>query len=944
MHLIRRAARASLFVITAFLMLLTFPILAQSMTGTYRGTYTYSWPQAACTFTFTGQMDASVTQSGRDLRGSIVISHFQYPTTDGLCKALKPAEPGILGLEDGRNDNGVVGGDLIVLGLHPPFRGTFNGTTWSGSTQGTGSGNFTARISFELTRISTDVRPVVTVLHFRNHATATGGASMYWASAGATTVRLGAEGSLGPFGHFHYNNVPATKVFTLTATGSNGLTASASTTIVTARLPDPDVVLSASPAGMLQGIGAPSATTNFTLTNFGGMSTDVSVAPSGAFFTATPMTFALAPLQSQVVTLTAAAQQAGAHQGSVAITGNGVSTGLSLPVTLLLAAAPPAPVIVTSEKRVEVGGPAGTNPNALLSFTNHSVSTVDGLLSTDVPWIVIPDAHVTLGPGQTKFVAASIDRSRRTGPALGGATGEVVFRHFSALPTGDSGNVAAVFISVLDIITSATPIPLQPSGSVPGSRYVFAPGASRKPASFSDLTITNTSRPASHIDGNITFFPHGPANGAMFHLAIPANGSIVFPRTLQHFFSQFSEEGVLMTTGTAQWPVFDLRLTHNRVHTNAGLTAVTRLPTFRSDQGYAKGADLFLTGLQKSDARSTTIYLQEMAVADASVTVDFFSSEGARIGASRSYTLSRAGSIEIEDVVPKNATSARIRNNTEGALINAFALVFDQTSAELLPISASGPGTGDLICPAFSAATGTRELFLYLGNASDGAITATATMSELAYETGGRRRAVSHGWGDIETDAGPFAIPALGSRRLRVTGDGVVRLTGPSALRVTAAVTVPGTVGAGRAGSTVPVVPVSAAQIAGANNNRRFSEVEDSSPATISAKRAGTYRSHLMLAEVSGKKTYVNITLRYTFAGGNPNDGADIAVDYVLAPNSVTVIADVARTLLGALGASYGDLHNAIIDIEIQGSQANNGAVMSFLQVVDNGTGDITIQ
>ncbi|MFL6246385.1 MAG: hypothetical protein ACJ74H_10205, partial [Thermoanaerobaculia bacterium] len=733
-------------------MLASLPLFGQSMTGTYRGTYTLSWPQPTCTFNVTGQMDAAVTQSGKDVRGVIVVSNYQYPTPD--CTAATLPEPAIIGLDDGRNNNGTTDGDLIAVGLHPPFKGTFNGSTWSGAT--TGSGDKPGRMSFALTRIATDVRPVVAITHRRDVATATGKAWVYWVSAGATSLYFSADQTVRLFEHFNFN-MTATKTFTLTAVGPTGLTSTASTTVVTARLPEADVVVSASPVGMLQGGGAPGATTSFTLTNFGGTTADVSLTQDGAFFTATPATFALAPLMSQVVTITSTTQQAGAQRGSVGIGGTGVVAGLSFPVTLLVSAAPPAAGAVTSDARREFSGPAGVNPPASLSFTNSSASTIEGLLSTDVAWIVIPDAHVTLGPGETKAVDIAIDRSWRNGMPLGGATGQVAFRHLSA--TGDG--VAYVAVPVIDIVTPATPRPFSASNIFPG-RFVFAPGASRKPSSFSDLTISNL-RPETHIEMNVVYLPPGPANGALLDgLVIPASGSLSLPRTLQHVFPQIPEAGTLMTVGGSEAPVFDLALRHTRVNTSGGVTTVTSLPTFRSDQGYAKGADLFLTGLQKSDARSTTLYVQDMTVADASITIDFFNSEGVRVGASRPYTLARVGSIELEDVVPKYATTARMRNNTEGTLINAFALVFDKTSADLLPISATGPGTGDLFCPAFPASTGTREMFLYLANSSDAAIAATATLSEPAPEARGRRRAVTHA-APIETQAGPFMIPALGS-------------------------------------------------------------------------------------------------------------------------------------------------------------------------------------
>jgi hypothetical protein len=53
---------------------------------------------------------------------------------------------------------------------------------------------------------------------------------------------------------------------------------------------------------------------------------------------------------------------------------------------------------------------------------------------------------------------------------------------------------------------------------------------------------------------------------------------------------------------------------------------------------------------------------------------------------------------------------------------------------------------------------------------------------------------------------------------------------------------------------------------------------------------------------------------------------------------------DVARALLSPLAAGYGDIHNATIELEISGSAAANGGLLTFLQTVDNSTGDITIR
>ena len=893
---------------------------------------------SGCTFTFSGTLDASVTQSGGSLKGTFLLSYYQFFKVEGgSCVGVDRPAPAAMTFESGKfNNNGSVSGDLILFGLHPPFKGTLNASTFSGATDGSASNK--ARISFQLTRISTQVLPLISASYVRDRPTATGSAWLSWASSGATAVFIGGTQPLTLFGHFQFG-MPATRTFTLSATAANGLTGTTAVTILTARLPEADVVLSAAPATMMQGIGATGGTTTFTLTNFGGTNSEVSLATDADFFSISPRVFTLTPLASQVVTLTATTQQSGARQGSVAITGSGVVAGSSVPVTLLVAARPLSPgTITTSTPRAEAIAQAGTNPSTSLSFTNNSASTIDGVLSTEAPWIVIQNPRVTLGPGQTTDVAMNIDRSRRTAPAFGGASGEVLLRHLSS-----DGGSSAVSATVLDIITPNTLRPISSSDIQPGWLY-FAPGMSRKPSSFSDASLGSLLTESRGT--TLAYLPSGQQNGAALDLVgpleIPALGSWSFPRTLQYIFPQFAEEGTLMTVAGANSPAFLLPLRHARVHTTAGLTIATALPVFRSDQGYGPGSDLFLTGLQKSSTRSTTLYLQELTVAGASVTVDFFDSAGRRVGSSGAYSLARAGSVQLADAVPSGATSVRIRNNTAATLINGFGLVFDTTTADLLPLVAPVPGSGTLFFPAFVAPAG-GEMFLYLGNASEGEITVSATLSELAPESSERRRAAPHST-RIETQAGPFTIPALGSRRLRVTGDGVVRLTGPAALRASAAMTVPGVVSAGRVGTAVPFLPASAAMAPAGGARRRFTGVEDSSPATIAAKRAGTYRSNLMLVETLGHSTFIVVTLHYTFPGGNPNDSADVAGDYILPANGVLTIPDVVRTLLGPLAADYGDIHNATIDVEISGSAAANGTILAFLQTVDNGTGDIAIR
>jgi hypothetical protein len=75
-----------------------------------------------------------------------------------------------------------------------------------------------------------------------------------------------------------------------------------------------------------------------------------------------------------------------------------------------------------------------------------------------------------------------------------------------------------------------------------------------------------------------------------------------------------------------------------------------------------------------------------------------------------------------------------------------------------------------------------------------------------------------------------------------------------------------------------------------------------------------------------------------------PEAAGSMALAYVLPANGVITILDVARILLGPLAAGYGDIHDAAIELEISGSGAANCGLLTFLQTVDNATGDITIR
>src|SRR4029077_7918820 len=131
---------------------------------------------------------------------------------------------------------------------------------------------------------------------------------------------------------------------------------------------------------------------------------------SGGFFAISPTPLTVAAGASQVVTIIANAQPAGTYDGSISDSADGIS----VPVHLLVAAPPTAPVHPqATAPRSDVSAPAGQNPSGSVSFTNSGTGTLTGIAVADVPWIVPETGAIPIPPGQTQTISFNIDRSKR---------------------------------------------------------------------------------------------------------------------------------------------------------------------------------------------------------------------------------------------------------------------------------------------------------------------------------------------------------------------------------------------------------------------------------------------------------------------------------------------------------------------------------------------------
>jgi hypothetical protein len=260
-------------------------------------------------------------------------------------------------------------------------------------------------------------------------------------------------------------------------------------------------------------------------------------------------------------------------------------------------------------------------------------------------------------------------------------------------------------------------------------------------------------------------------------------------------------------------------------------------------------------------------------------------------------------------------------NSTTGARINGYALVADNSTGDAFPIVQVGPTTDPMFMPAFEAA----DTFLHLTNSSSVPITVNVT----TVSSGPRRRSVKGS--SIGSDAASVqTIAPFGYASVPIAGSGFVRVTGSTAVRAS------GRFSSAGIGSGLAVLPTSRT-----SKTRTFGAVEDAGPATVAAARKLSYRTNLMLVETTGNDATVTLTLHYVFSSGKVSSPRSSSRTFLVPAGRYALIEDLARSIIGPSRDGFGDLHHATLDIEVT---AGSGSVMPFLQVIDNGTGDMTVR
>ena len=222
------------------LLLFAVSLHAQSATGMYSGTFSvYIVLPAGCTnitsFSYSGSVTALVTQSGSGLAAEFIMTNPTFVKNEGgICTGFRPwAWDGAAHLDNGKLTNGNVSGNFIMFGVDPSITGTFSNSTMTIRGKNSGRG-----VSFDMTRTSTTVKPLVSFGYSRTRASETGNATLHWMTAGATSVSIAWAGTQGLFGEAPVGG-PSTNTQTLTATGPSGTT-TAKTIVKVALIVDPE--------------------------------------------------------------------------------------------------------------------------------------------------------------------------------------------------------------------------------------------------------------------------------------------------------------------------------------------------------------------------------------------------------------------------------------------------------------------------------------------------------------------------------------------------------------------------------------------------------------------------------------------------------------------------------------------------------------------------------
>ncbi|HSP13546.1 MAG TPA: hypothetical protein VLV78_02205 [Thermoanaerobaculia bacterium] len=910
------------------------------LSGTWTGTFTQiALPcQKPPSVTYSGGVSLTLLQAGSTFSGTATVTNDRHYEQDSSGNCIESAVPSEIMEIVGQVDGSTITGYIIEPNSTNAFTATVSGNTMNGVTLDESPGE---SVSFTLTR-SASGPPAAAILSFGanpSSITAGGSTTLSWSTANATAVSIdngiGSQPVSGSVGV----SPPKSTTYTLTAGGLGG-TASASVT-VTVGGGGPRLVAGTLPAGMLQLSGQSGATDGFSLANVGTDPANVSLTASGGFFAIAPASLVLQPLDSRTITITGGVQSAGTYDGTIIVSGDGLpSGGMVIPVHLLVAAAPAGSVNPQpAAARVDVSAPAGQNPSGSVSFTNSGSAAMNGIAVADVPWLVPQSGAITINSSQTKSVSFAVDRSKRpdANALLGGATGSISLRFLGS--PASAGNMAAdttptstVTVTIVDVVkpgvTPGAPPPLQPN-----ELALFVAGHGSTADIVGDVLLANRGRSA--IADLKLFLSSSSQFAALPQLS--SNVSVTLPSVSTSIFG-VELGGSLMLRGT----LADLAAAAMRtVLFNGSNVYTTAIPIFRSDRGVGPGGRIVLPGVESTPTTRTMVVVQELSGNAGSAELQAYDVAGAPIGSKVALPIGAFASPSDSAAVVSGARSVVVANTGSGSSrINAYARVTDGETGDSWiatdPAVTSG-STGPFIMPIVSTTDVSAQTEIYLTNISSTPVNATIKVATAA----NRRRAVKRSsTGSNGSSEQQVTIRPLETQRTSLSSSNGYAVISAAAGSISATGRLTLNAGGRWFGSTLPIVPVSAALSNG--EAKRFGGVGDASARSTAAGAAGTSRTALVLLETAGQSATVRVKIWYTFPAGALVSAQTVSSrDFAVAPSQALVITNLARSIIGPQREAFGDLRDMQLDVEVIDGA---GRVLPFLESIDNGSRDLLVR
>lgn len=721
----------------------------------------------------------------------------------------------------------------------------------------------------------------------------------------------------------------------------------------------PVVSASRVPDALVQGAGSAGASDRVVFVNTGNQVATVDLARSGGFYSVSATQLSIPPGEARSVTIDAASQPAGTFEGTLVTSGNGLTSALSIPVRLLsVPSSAPASSARPAAARVDLSATSGsTMLEGSAEIVNAGTQKLSGVLVSDAPWLIPQSGTIEIEPGATKTVTFKVDRYLRPDAPFvaGSAFASLRLEYPSALASGRVGPNDAAPSLVAPITVADTVKPPASSSGIPslvaGEVGLVIPGVGNVTGSVgvfvTDLSVYNRAGQLALSDMRLYFSSAAGATRATQTLA--PTQSVNLADVVGNVFQAAGQVGSLHLRSTGALDVGAAAIVFNKTRPEG--TYGTVVPTFRTDRGIDSGSTLKITGLTKTASSHTNLYLQETIGKSASAQLAFYDQSGKLLAsdASLGQGITAWGLQQIlQDRIPEGAVSVRVTNTSAGRIV-AYATPVDRASGDTWAVTdwnlhGGLTGRGEMLIPVAGTLPGANQTLFRtdLWVSGSGGGSAQATIDYVERQANGTMQQFSK---SVNAPANGTAVygnvvATLFERPAPSVGYLIVRpAAGSSILASSRTYTTDNAPAPKTFGTAVPAIARTAGIARG--QAKTIGGLRDTTAATVSERRPGSYRLNIGLVESSGKPATVKLSALF-FDGRSLAVGQFVAQkEYQLGANEWRQVNLAISDILGDGRAAYGDLDNVQIKAEVT---AGDGRVTVYATQTDNGTGDTVLR